>query len=80
MAPLPLHPAIVHIPLGLAFVMPLLALGLTWATWRAHRPRRAFAVLVALQLLVGLAGVRGRHERAKTGLLRAKRDPRMGSI
>lgn len=57
MSPLPLHPAIVHIPLGLAFVMPLLALGLTWATWRGHLPRRAFAAVVALQLLVGLAGV-----------------------
>ena len=51
---LPLHPAIVHLPLGLAFALPILAAGLLLG-WRTQRlPRTAFALLVALQaLLVG---------------------------
>jgi len=30
---LPLHPAVVHLPLGLAVLMPLLAAGFAWAAW-----------------------------------------------
>ena len=33
MTSLPLHPATVHLPLGLAFVIPLLAIGFLWALW-----------------------------------------------
>ncbi|GAO04207.1 hypothetical protein [Anaeromyxobacter sp. PSR-1] len=54
MSTLPLHPAIVHVPLGLAMVVPLVAAGLALALWRGALPRRAFAVVVALQaILVG---------------------------
>lgn len=54
MPTLPLHPAIVHLPLGLAFAMPLVAAGLAFLYWRQKVPRLAFAVLVGLQaLLVG---------------------------
>jgi hypothetical protein len=55
--PLPLHPAIVHLPLGLAFAVPVLATGLLLG-WRTQRlPRTAFALLVALQALLVGGGV-----------------------
>ncbi|BDG02732.1 hypothetical protein [Anaeromyxobacter oryzae] len=56
MSNLPLHPAIVHIPLGLAFVVPLVAIGLAIALWRRRLPRGAFAVLVGLQLVLVAGG------------------------
>ena len=55
---LPLHPAIVHLPLGLAFVMPVAALFLVL---RASDERRTAWLVVALQavLVVGaLASLR----------------------
>ena len=40
MTSLPLHPAVVHLPLGLAFVIPALAAGFAWALWTGRvRPR-----------------------------------------
>lgn len=56
MTDLPLHPAIVHVPLGLAFVMPLVAIGVWLAVRRGRLPRSAFAVVAALQLVVAGAG------------------------
>jgi hypothetical protein len=57
MATVPLHPALVHVPLGLAFVLPLVAAGLAVALWRGVLPRRSWLVFVLLQaLLVGGAG------------------------
>ena len=54
----PLHPAMVHLPLGLALVAPLLALGFTVAFWRGWLPKRAFWTVVGVQaLLVGGAFV-----------------------
>ena len=50
------HPAIVHVPLGLAVVMPLLAGALTWAVWRGRLPRSALAIVAALQLVIVVAG------------------------
>lgn len=51
---LPLHPAIVHLPLGLAILMPLLAAGFAWALWSGRVRSRAWIAVVALQaLLVG---------------------------
>lgn len=52
MSTVPLHPAIVHLPLGLAAALPLLALWLTFALWRGRLPVRAWAGLVGLQLLM----------------------------
>lgn len=52
---LPLHPALVHLPLGLAFVMPLVAVILAWALWTGRVPRRTWALVVALQTIL-LAG------------------------
>ena len=46
---LPLHPAIVHLPLGLAFVIPALAVGFAWALWKGRTGPRAWVSIVALQ-------------------------------
>ena len=52
--PVPLHPAVVHLPLGLAFAIPLVAIGIAIAHRRSRLPRAALVVLVGLQaLLVG---------------------------
>ncbi len=67
--PFPLsHPAIVHVPLGLAVVMPFLAAGLTLAVWRGRLPRSALGVVAALQLVVvggGLVALRLGHADAR---------------
>ncbi len=49
---LPLHPAVVHLPLGLAAVTPLLAAGLAFAIWKGFLPRRAWVVVVVCQALL----------------------------
>jgi hypothetical protein len=57
MPTLPLHPAIVHLPLGLAFAMPLVAIGLGLAHRLGRMTRHGFGILVGLQLLVVASGV-----------------------
>ena len=52
MTSLPLHPAIVHLPLGLAVLMPLVALGFAWALWTGRVRPRAWVAVVALQALL----------------------------
>jgi uncharacterized membrane protein len=54
MQPMPLHPAIVHVPIGVALVLPPIALGVAWAMRRAVLPRAAWLIVVFL-----LAGVFG---------------------
>jgi len=54
---LPLHPAIVHVPLGLAVVIPLLALGLAIAIRKGALPRRSWIVVVALQAVLFAGGL-----------------------
>lgn len=50
----PLHPILVHLPLTLAVLMPLVAFGLLLALWRQWLPRRTYLLAVILQaLLVG---------------------------
>ncbi len=68
MPTLPLHPAIVHVPLGLAAVVPIVMAGLALALWRGAASRRSWVVALALQgLLVagGAAALRtgGREEK-----------------
>lgn len=48
MLPDPLHPAVVHFPLVLMFLLPLFALGALWAIRRGTGARRAWAVPLAL--------------------------------
>ena len=47
MLPNPLHPAIVHFPIVLAFLLPILAAGAVWAIRRGTNPRRAWAIPLA---------------------------------
>lgn len=52
--PDPLHPAVVHLPIALALLMPALALLAALAIWRGVVPARTWAAVVLLQaLLVG---------------------------
>ncbi|HYQ81996.1 MAG TPA: DUF2231 domain-containing protein [Anaeromyxobacteraceae bacterium] len=55
--PSPLHPALVHLPLGLALATPLLSGGIVLAAWRGWLPRRAWVAAVALQGLLVAGGV-----------------------
>ena len=57
MSSLPLHPAIVHLPLGLAFLMPALALGFGWALWTGRIRARGWVAIVALQAVLLAAGL-----------------------
>jgi len=50
MLPNPLHPAVVHFPVVLAFLLPLFIAGALWAVRRGARPRRAWSVPVAAAL------------------------------
>lgn len=52
----PLHPAMVHVPLGLAMLMPLLAAGFAWALWTGRTRVRAWAAVIVLQALLVAAG------------------------
>src|SRR5262245_51268474 len=54
---LPLHPALVHLPLGLAFIMPALAIGFAWALWKERIRPRAWIAIVALQAVLLGAGL-----------------------
>lgn len=50
MLPDPLHPAIVHFPVVLAFLLPIAALGALWAIRRGARARRAWGIPLAVSL------------------------------
>lgn len=52
MLPNPLHPAVVHFPVVLAFLLPLFAAGAVWAIRRGARPRRAWAIPVAMSAML----------------------------
>lgn len=54
---LPLHPAIVHVPLGVAVVIPLLAAGIAWAIWKGALPVKSWLAILALQAVVVGAAV-----------------------
>lgn len=55
MLPNPLHPAIVHFPIVLAFLLPILAAGAAWAIHRGASPRRAWAFPVAGAVALALS-------------------------
>jgi hypothetical protein len=53
---LPLHPAVVHAPLGLALIMPILLAGLVWAIVTGRLPARAWFLGLLLQgVILGAA-------------------------
>lgn len=53
---LPLHPALVHIPLGLTVIMPLLILVFAWSIYKAWLPKKSWLILVLLQSLIFASG------------------------
>src|SRR6185369_12870473 len=57
MNPLPLHPIVVHLPIALAVLMPVLSAGLLAAWWRGLLPRRTWMIAVLLQGLLLVSGV-----------------------
>jgi len=52
MLPDPLHPAIVHFPVVLAVLVPLFAVAAAWAIRRGRMPRRLWAGVAVVQLLL----------------------------
>lgn len=57
----PLHPAVVHLPLALALLMPMLAAGATWALWSGRIRPRSWLAIVALQALLVASGLVARQ-------------------
>ena len=57
MTSLPLHPALVHLPLALAFIIPVLAIGLAWALWKERIRPLTWTAVVALQAVLLAAGL-----------------------
>lgn len=53
---LPLHPKLVHLPIALAVLMPLLTSGLLLAWWRGWLPKRTWVLAVAAQALLFASG------------------------
>ncbi|MEZ4364083.1 MAG: hypothetical protein R3B48_28175 [Kofleriaceae bacterium] len=51
------HPKVVHIPMALAVLMPLVAGGLALAWWRSWLPWRGWLVAAALQAILVGSGV-----------------------
>jgi uncharacterized membrane protein len=54
---LPLHPKLVHLPIALAVLMPLLSGGLLLAIWRDWFQKRVWSLVVAGQILLVGSGV-----------------------
>jgi uncharacterized membrane protein len=54
MLPDPLHPAVVHFPIVLAFLLPLFAVAAFWLARRSDQPRRVW--LLPVLLAAGLVG------------------------
>ena len=57
MGQLPTHPALVHLPIALALVMPLLTSGLLALWWRGVLPRKAWLIAIAMQALLVVGGM-----------------------
>lgn len=77
MIPDPLHPAIVHFPIVLAVLAPLLAAAAFWAIRSGRLPRRSWVGVVILQaVLVGTAWMAtetGEHEEDRVERVVAER-------
>lgn len=51
------HPKLVHVPMALGVLMPLVAGGLLLAWWRGWLPRRGWFIAIALQAILVASGV-----------------------
>jgi uncharacterized membrane protein len=54
---IPLHPKLVHLPIALAVLMPLLTGGLLLAWWRGWLPKKTWVLPAAAQLLLVASGL-----------------------
>lgn len=54
--PDPLHPAVVHLPIALAVLMPAVALGAAIAIWRGWLPGRSWVAVLLLQATLAGSG------------------------
>lgn len=81
MTTVPLHAALVHVPLGLAIVLPLLSIGLAFALWRRSISRLAWLAVVGLQaaLVLGGAAALWSGERDEDRVERITGEPAMES-
>lgn len=57
MDPTLLHPKLVHLPIALAVLLPLITGGLLVAWWRGWLPRRTWWIAIGLQVLLVGSGV-----------------------
>ena len=53
---MPLHPAIVHLPLALTFLLPVLVLVFAWAIKAGKMSKEMWLVIIGLQVLVTATG------------------------
>jgi predicted membrane protein DUF2231 len=53
--PDPLHPAVVHLPVAFAVILPLFAIGAIWFIRRGSRPRTAWGVTVGMAAALALS-------------------------
>jgi hypothetical protein len=53
--PSPLHPAVVHLPIALAVLVPAFAVGALWAIRRGARPLRAWGIATAMLAALSLS-------------------------
>lgn len=57
MEALPLHPKLVHLPIALAVLLPLLSSGLLLAWWRGCFPKRSWVLVIAAQTMLVASGL-----------------------
>lgn len=53
---MPLHPAIVHLPIALTFILPLLVVVFAWAIKNGKMAKEMWLVIVGFQILVTVSG------------------------
>ena len=74
----PLHPAVVHFPVVLAFLLPLFAAGALWAIRRGAAPRRAWLLPIAgaaaLALSAWVAVETGEAQTERAGVVTRNRE------
>ncbi|MBK7596541.1 MAG: hypothetical protein IPJ11_15210 [Gemmatimonadetes bacterium] len=71
--PVPLHPAIVHLPIAFAVLLPLFALGGLLAVRRGASPRAAWGITVAMAAALVATGLIAKEtgEDGRTGSSRS---------
>src|SRR5690348_6821402 len=65
--PNPLHPAVVHFPIVLAFMLPLFAIGALVAIRRGARPLRAWSLPLAVGAALTLSSWVARSKERRVG-------------